>query len=126
MTTTLSLDAIPRNTISLTAFSLAALGPSVWEILWAPALRAQSRAQLSLEELYQRAGQVFRGEVLRETPERLEAGGGELAVNAYQIRVDESFKGEFQTLNGTRHGNAGRSRARHIRNQRLRRARDRA
>ncbi|MDP9144058.1 MAG: hypothetical protein M3N43_05090 [Actinomycetota bacterium] len=55
---------------------------------------------MNLEQLCQRAGQIFRGTVLSARVGTIEAGGGRIPTVTYRIQVDESFKGEFQTVKG--------------------------
>ncbi len=58
---------------------------------------ATTLMQMNLEDLCQRAGQVFRGTVLDVEDGTVEVGGGQLPTLTFVIRVDEAFKGEFPT-----------------------------
>lgn len=49
------------------------------------------------------AGQVFRGTVVSMEPGSLRAGGGELPVVRYRLRVEEAFKGRFAEKGGVRY-----------------------
>ena len=66
------------------------------------ATRAQNTSQMNLGEMYGRAQRVFRGTVIAAVPGKVSVGGGELPTVTYRIRVDESFKGDFQIVKGTR------------------------
>jgi len=63
---------------------------------------ASTVVQLGLDQLCQRADKIFRGTVLRADPGTLEAGGGRLPTVTYRISVEESFKGDYETLKGIR------------------------
>lgn len=65
-------------------------------------LRADMVAQLNLRALSERAASIFRGTVVAAIPGTVVAGGGEIPVLTYRIRVDESFKGEFEEVKGAR------------------------
>jgi hypothetical protein len=45
---------------------------------------------------------VFRGTVLQARVGSVEVGGGRLPVVTYRVRVDESFKGSYETVKGIR------------------------
>lgn len=54
--------------------------------------------QMNLEDMVGRADKIFRGTVLDVREETVQAGGGELPVVTYRIRVDEAFKGTFEEV----------------------------
>lgn len=51
---------------------------------------------MNLKELCDRADRIFRGTVVESTESTVEAGGGQLPVVVYRIRVDEAIKGSFR------------------------------
>jgi hypothetical protein len=65
-------------------------------------LQAQAATvqQLNLEEMVDRAGRIFRGTVLDIKEGTVQAGGAELPTVTYRVRVDEAFKGSYQTVKG--------------------------
>jgi hypothetical protein len=63
-------------------------------------IAAVSVRQMNLEELVENADKIFRGTVLDVREDKVAAGGGELPVVVYRLRVDESFKGSFQEVKG--------------------------
>ena len=65
----------------------------------APATTLRS---MNLEGLVSRADKVFSGTVLTARAGTLEVGGGRLPVVTYRVRVDESFKGSYETVKGIR------------------------
>lgn len=52
-------------------------------------------AQMSFDEIIANSGRIFRGTVMDVEQSSVEAGGGELPVVEYTLRVDEAFKGDF-------------------------------
>jgi hypothetical protein len=58
--------------------------------------------QMNLEEMCARAHSSFRGTVLSSTAGKVAVGGGELSVVTYRLEVEESFRGEFETVKGVR------------------------
>jgi hypothetical protein len=56
---------------------------------------ATTLKQMNLEDLAGRADKIFRGTVLSAKPATVKAGGGELPIVVYRVRVDEEFKGAF-------------------------------
>ncbi len=56
-----------------------------------------SLMHFNLAEMAGRADKIFRGTVVDFSPGTVEAGGGEFPTVTYQIRVDETFKGDFAT-----------------------------
>lgn len=65
-------------------------------------LQASTVMQLNLGEMVQRADRIFRGTVLSVGAESVSAGGGQLPVAVYRLRVDEAFRGEFPDVKGVR------------------------
>jgi hypothetical protein len=63
---------------------------------------ATTLRSMNLEALVSRADKVFSGTVLSARVGTLEVGGGRLPVVTYRVRVDESFKGSYETLKGIR------------------------
>ncbi|HYG64449.1 MAG TPA: hypothetical protein VEL74_17860 [Thermoanaerobaculia bacterium] len=63
-------------------------------------LAAVTVRQMNLEEMVDNADKIFRGTVLDVRETTVNAGGGELPVVVYRLRVDESFKGSYQTVKG--------------------------
>jgi hypothetical protein len=64
-------------------------------LLLAPQARATTLIQMNLADLAGRADKIFRGTVLSSKPGTVQAGGGQLPIVIYRIRVDERFKGDF-------------------------------
>jgi hypothetical protein len=65
-------------------------------LLWlAPEVGATSLVQMNLADLSNRADRIFRGTVLSVKAGTVTAGGGELPILVYRVRVGEKFKGEF-------------------------------
>lgn len=71
-------------------------------VLSAPPAFATTLLQMNLEQLCERADKIFRGTVLGIAEGTIEAGGGKIPVLTYTLRVDESFKGDYRTVNGVR------------------------
>ena len=65
-------------------------------------LSAATVVQLNLEQMVDRADKIFRGTVLDAREGTVQAGGGELPVVTYRLRVDEEFKGAFEEVKGVR------------------------
>jgi hypothetical protein len=74
--------------VSFAAFLAAAPAP------------ATTLRSMNLEGLVSRADKVFRGTVLQARAGTVEAGGGRLPIVTYRVRVDESFKGSYETMKG--------------------------
>ena len=55
----------------------------------------------NLSEMVQNADKIYRGRVLSAESGTIEAGGGSLPIVTYRIKVDEAFRGTFQTVKGT-------------------------
>jgi hypothetical protein len=52
--------------------------------------------KMNLAQLTDRADAIFRGEVLSVEPGKISIGGGTLPTVTYRLRVDETFKGQFE------------------------------
>ena len=76
--------------VSFAAFLAAAPAP------------ATTLRSMNLEALVSRAEKVFRGTVLQARAGTVEVGGGRLPIVTYRVRVDESFKGSYETMKGIR------------------------
>jgi hypothetical protein len=63
-------------------------------------LSAATVIQMNLGDMVDRADKIFRGTVLEVREGTVQAGGGELPVVTYRIRVDEAFKGTFEEVKG--------------------------
>lgn len=63
---------------------------------------AATVVQLNLEQMVDRADKIFRGTVLDAREGTVRAGGGDLPIVTYRIRVDEEFKGTFEEVKGMR------------------------
>lgn len=63
-------------------------------------LSAATVIQMNLQEMVDRADKIFRGTVLDAREGKVTAGGGELPIVTYRIRVQESFKGSYSTVKG--------------------------
>src|SRR5262245_9479528 len=63
--------------------------------LLAPHARATTLIQMNLADLAGRADKIFRGTVVSAKPGTVQAGGGQLPIVIYRLRVDEQFKGDF-------------------------------
>jgi hypothetical protein len=63
-------------------------------------LSAATVIQMNLQEMVDRADRIFRGTVLDAREGTVAAGGGQLPVVTYRIRVEESFKGTYGTVKG--------------------------
>lgn len=64
-------------------------------VLLASHASATTLVQMNLADLAGRADRIFRGTVLSVKAGTVKAGGGELPMVVYRLRVDEEFKGEF-------------------------------
>ena len=63
-------------------------------------LLAATLAQMNLGDLCERADRIYRGTVVQTETGVVQAGGGEIPTITYTIRVDQAFKGEFETVKG--------------------------
>lgn len=63
-------------------------------------LSAATVLQMNLAEMVGRADRIFRGTVLDAREGTVSAGGGELPVITYRIRVEEAFKGSYDNVKG--------------------------
>lgn len=64
-------------------------------VLLASPASATTLKQMNLADLAGRAERIFRGTVVSVKPGTVKAGGGELPMVVYRLRVDEAFKGAF-------------------------------
>lgn len=64
--------------------------------------QASTVMQMNLGEMVQRADRIYRGTVLSVGATSVAAGGGQLPVTVYRLRVDETFRGEFPEVKGMR------------------------
>jgi hypothetical protein len=55
---------------------------------------------MNLQQMCGAAGRIFRGTVLGVKDGTVTVGGAQLATVVYSIRVDEAFKGSFETFKG--------------------------
>lgn len=69
------------------------LGGTLAALLALPAA-ATTLLQLNLEQLTDRADKIFRGTVIAIESGTVRAGGGELPIVVYRLRVEETFKGD--------------------------------
>src|SRR5262245_58193655 len=78
------------------------LGPPLWRCLTLvglgvaflqPPAQATTLLRLDLNALCERAGQIFRGQVVGIEPGTVEAGGGRLPTVTYRIKVSETLRG---------------------------------
>lgn len=65
--------------------------------------QATSVMQMNLAQLCDRAGQIFSGTVIEVNADTVQAGGGDMPVLRYRIRVDDTFKGTFAEEKGVRY-----------------------
>lgn len=75
----------------LAAAALAAVSPPLF---------ATNVLQMNLQEMVDRSERIFRGTVLDAREGTVTAGGGELPIVTYRIRVDEALKGTFEEVKG--------------------------
>jgi hypothetical protein len=59
--------------------------------------------RLSLSQMIERAGKIFRGTVIDFQPGTVSVGGGDLPTVTYRFRVDQDFKGEFTEKDGVKY-----------------------
>jgi hypothetical protein len=69
-------------------------------LLSAAAAQATTLVQMNMKDLVTRADKVFRGTVVAIDTTTVRAGGGDLPVIVYKLRVQEVFKGNFDEHNG--------------------------
>jgi hypothetical protein len=60
-------------------------------------LQAATVLKMSLNEMCDRAGSIFRGKVVSASPGSVQAGGATLDTIDYVIEVSEEFKGSFES-----------------------------
>ena len=63
-------------------------------------LAATTLLQMDLGELVDRSDRIFRGTVVDVEQSTITAGGGELPMVVYRLRVEESFKGGADVVKG--------------------------
>ena len=61
---------------------------------------ADTVQQLNLAEMVKRADKIYRGTVVSEKTSTIDVGGGQLPVMTYRLRVEEVFRGGFETVKG--------------------------
>lgn len=88
--------------LALSLGAAIALRPSAQEpALGAISVRSESGTanllHFSLEEMTRRADKIFRGTVVDVEPGMVSAGGGELPIAIYRLRVDQALKGTFDS-----------------------------
>jgi hypothetical protein len=54
----------------------------------------------NLAEMVRDADKIYRGTVISTESGTIEAGGGQLPIVTYRIKVDEAFRGTFDTVKG--------------------------
>lgn len=64
-------------------------------------LEATTVLRMNLDQMVDRAGNIFRGTVLDVRGGSIEVGGGTLPTTTYVLRVEESFKGSFDKEGAT-------------------------
>lgn len=57
---------------------------------------------MSLHQMCDAAGRIFRGTVVGTTEGAVAAGGGQFRTVVYRLRVEEVFKGSFERIKGER------------------------
>ena len=75
----------------------SAQGPALGAISVRSESGTASLLHFSLAEMTQRADKIFRGTVVDVEPGTVPAGGGELPIVIYRLRVDQAFKGAFDS-----------------------------
>jgi hypothetical protein len=76
--------------------------PAALWLLASAAPEASTVLQLNLGQMVERADRIFRGTVLSISDRTVAAGGGQLPVVVYRLRVDETFRGDFIEAKGLR------------------------
>jgi hypothetical protein len=74
---------------------IAALGSFAESVSASMAVR-----HMNLQQMCAAAGRIFRGTVLGVKDGTVTMGGSQIATVVYHIRVDEAFKGSFQSIKG--------------------------
>lgn len=69
-------------------------------LLLAPAAAETLLQPLSLEQMVERSGHIFRGRLVDLGETTVNAGGGELPVTVYRFAVEDAIKGTFDTKDG--------------------------
>lgn len=63
-------------------------------------LRASSLVQFNLADLVERSDRIYRATVVEIEPGTVQAGGGEIPIIIYRVRVEEGFKGNLASPGG--------------------------
>lgn len=71
-------------------------------LLAAPVVLAGDFQKMNLDQLSAQADKIFRGTVFETREGSLQTAAGEVPTITYVIRVDESFRGDFQVVKGVR------------------------
>ena len=72
----------------------------IFALVSASSIFGATLEHFDLGKMVDRADKIFRGTVLAAQPGTIEAGGGRIPIVTYTIRVDEAFKGTFDTTKG--------------------------
>lgn len=89
---------IPHLSLPLAVALVVALGLAA-----APAADAVTVEHLTLDQMVSRAGSGFLVTVVGARQDTVRAGGGELPVRVYRLRVDDPIKGSFSGGDDGRH-----------------------
>ena len=73
---------------------------AVWSFI--PSAHGAMVAQMNLEQMVTQSERIFLGTVIDVSEIRVSVGGGELPAVTYKIRVNDDFKGEFETVKGVK------------------------
>lgn len=76
--------------------------PIAFWVLSGTAPQASTVMQLNLDEMVRRADRIYRGTVVSVRAGSVQAGGGQLPITVYRLRVDEAFRGDFPEEKGVR------------------------
>ena len=74
---------------------------AIW-LLASSVPEASTVMQLNLVQMVQRAERIYRGTVVSVDSGKVAAGGGQLPVTIYRLRVDEAFRGDYPEVKGVR------------------------
>lgn len=67
---------------------------------WSADLSATKLLQMNLAQLLANSDRVFAGTLISVKEDSVQAGGGTIRALAYTFRVDQAFKGQFETEKG--------------------------
>lgn len=67
---------------------------------WNANLSATKLLQMNLAQMLQNSDRVFAGTLMGVTETTVEVGGGHVRALAYTFKVDQAFKGQFETRKG--------------------------